>query len=78
MGGTSIEEELAAFGIHHERDENTEASGKHVLWQGKYPIGHFDAHEAVALLHELRKMEPVPSRDEAAEDAQAFMDRDRE
>jgi hypothetical protein len=50
----TITDDLAAFGIRHERDEHTTNDYRHSVWQGERFIGRLDAHEAVKLLHDLR------------------------
>jgi hypothetical protein len=51
----SIEEELADFGIRHERLPNSESTGKHALYQNDMYLGDYDAHEACKLLQDLRR-----------------------
>lgn len=51
----SISDELATFGVRHERDESTSHDYRHKVWDccGIY-LGRMDAHEAVRLLNNLR------------------------
>lgn len=46
----TIEQELARFGIRHERAEHSAATGKHRLYRGEKYLGEYSAAEAIELL----------------------------